>query len=311
MIRCSSTRSKKPSGVNDVHHVERTARQQHGRDERHRSVRQRRRDRDSQVVGELPFRHLDPGHRLPHAMRHQHTLRPAGGATGVDDGAQIIEADIGRFERRRHELVGECRIVVADVVRSEAEQREIRVLSLELAGASGEVVGVEDQAFDLRVTDHVRMVGERAHRVQRGDHTAVDERGRQIGQHLRPVLRQHGEARPARHAASPLRLDQLARPPSNVRVRRNPPGHVDARSVVVRGEAADDQVGKQRLIVEQRGHLARLVCRHSMFPVATCAEPCVHRTRGLVTVGLRCHREQTMGRRPRRGRRSARHWRFW
>ena len=66
----------------------------------------------------------------------------------------------GAIERRRLELVGEREVVLADVVGSEAEQREIRVLRLELAGTLGEVVGVEDEAFDLGIADHVGVVGE-------------------------------------------------------------------------------------------------------------------------------------------------------
>ena len=75
---------EEPVGSERLHHVERSARQQHGRDERHRRVRQRRGDRDPQVVGELPLGHLDPRHRLPHAMGHQHTLGASGRAAGVD-----------------------------------------------------------------------------------------------------------------------------------------------------------------------------------------------------------------------------------
>ncbi len=64
-------------------------------------------------------------------MGHQHTLRPTGGAAGVDDGAQVVERHVGRFERAWFELVSEREVVVADVVGSEAEQREIWVLGLE------------------------------------------------------------------------------------------------------------------------------------------------------------------------------------
>ena len=93
-------------------------------------------------------------------MGHEHTLRPSGCAAGVDDGAQVVETHVGGDERRRLELVGEREVVVADVVGSEAEQREIRILRLELAGALGEVVGVEDEALDLGIADHVRVIGE-------------------------------------------------------------------------------------------------------------------------------------------------------
>ena len=219
--------------IERLHHVERSARQQHGRDEGHRSVGQRRRDRDPQVIGELPLGHLDPRHRLPHAMAHEHTLGAPGRAAGVDDRAQIIRADVGGFERRRLELVSEREVVVADVVGSEAEQREIRVLRLELACALGEVVGVEHEALDLGVADHVGVVGERAHRVEWGQHAAVDERRRQVREHLRTILRQHGEAGPARHAPRPLGLDQLAGPAADLGVRRDPAGEMDARRVVV------------------------------------------------------------------------------
>ncbi len=85
---------------------------------------------------------------------------PPGCAAGVDDGAQVIRAHVGGDERRRLELVGEREVVVADVVGTEAEQREIRILRLELAGALGEVVGVEDEALDLGIGDHVGVVGE-------------------------------------------------------------------------------------------------------------------------------------------------------
>ncbi len=66
-------------------------------------------------------------------------------------------------------------------------------------------------------------------------------------------------------AASPLRLDQLTRPSSDLAIRRDPSGQMDTGCVVMRVEAADDQVRKQRLVVEQRVHRARLVCRHPMF----------------------------------------------
>ncbi len=93
-------------------------------------------------------------------MGHEHTLRPAGRAAGVDDGAQVVEAHVGSFERCRLELVGQCEVVVADVVGPEAEQREVRILRLELASALGEVVGVEHEAFDLGVADHVGVIGQ-------------------------------------------------------------------------------------------------------------------------------------------------------
>ncbi len=93
-------------------------------------------------------------------MGHEHTLWPARCAAGVDDGAEVIRTHVRGFERRRLERVGEREVVVADVVGTEAEQREIRILRLELAGALGEVVGVEDEALDLGIGEHVGVVGE-------------------------------------------------------------------------------------------------------------------------------------------------------
>ena len=90
--------------------------------------------------------------------------------------------------------------------------------------------------------------------MERRQHTAVDERRRQVREDLRTVLRQDCEAVPPRHAPRPLSLDQLAGPAPDLGVRRNPPAERDARCVVVGGEAPDDQVGKQRLFVERRGH---------------------------------------------------------
>ena len=93
-------------------------------------------------------------------MAHEHTLRASGRAAGVDDGAQVIETHVGGHERLRLELVGEREVVVTDVVGSEAQQREIRILRLELACTLGEVVGVEDEAVDLGIADHVGVIGE-------------------------------------------------------------------------------------------------------------------------------------------------------
>ena len=97
-------------------------------------MRQWRRDRDPQVVGKLPLGHLDPRHRLPHAMAHEHTLRTSGRAARVDNGAQVVETHVGGYERRRLELVGEGEIVVADVVGPEPEHGEVWILRLELRG---------------------------------------------------------------------------------------------------------------------------------------------------------------------------------
>jgi hypothetical protein len=230
-------------------------------------VRERRRDRDPQVVGELPLRHLDPRHRLPDAVGHQHTLRSAGGAAGVHDRAQVLRAHVGCLERGRLELVGERQVVVADVVGPEAEQGEVRVPRLQLGGAFTEVVRVEHEALDLGVTDHVRVVGKRAHRVQRCQDTTVDQRRRQVGEDLRPVLRQHREARALVHTARPLGLQHLTGPLSDLGVRRDPTGEVDARRIVVGSEATNDQVRQQRRVVKGRGHGGMVVRRHRMFPM--------------------------------------------
>jgi len=95
------------------------------------------------------------------------------------------------------------------------------------------------------------VVGERAHRVQGRDDTAVHERRREVGEHLWTVLRQHREPRPMGHPARPLRLDQLTGPSADLAVRGDSPIEVDAGRVVMGGEATDDQVRKQRLIVER------------------------------------------------------------
>ena len=188
-------------------------------------------------------------------MAHQHPLGASGRPAGVDDRAEILGADVGSVERRRLELVSERQVVLADIVGTEAEQREIRVPRLELACTLGEVVGVEHEAFDLGVADHVGVIGERAHRVERGHHAAVDERRRQVREHLRTVLRQHGETGTARHAAGALGLDQLAGPAADLGVRRDPAGEMDARGVVARSQAADDEMREQRLVVERRRHV--------------------------------------------------------
>ena len=238
-------------GRERLHHVERTAGHQHRSHERERGVRQRRHDRDPERVGELPLGHLDPGHRRPHAVGHQHTFGPAGGAAGVHDRAQVLGLHVGRFERLRLEGVGQREVVVADVVRPEPEQHEVRVLGLQLAGALGEVGGVEHEAVDLGVTDAVRVVGQRPHRVQRRDDARVEQRRREVGEHLGPVLRQHGEARALRDASGPLRLQHLAGAAPDLRVRRHPAGEVQARGVVVLVQAADDDVREERLVVER------------------------------------------------------------
>ena len=90
--------------------------------------------------------------------------------------------------------------------------------------------------------------------MERREHTPVDERRRQVREDLRTVLRQHSESGPARHAPRPLGLDQLAGPSSDLGVRRDAPGEMDAWRVVVGGEALDNEVREQRLVVERRGH---------------------------------------------------------
>ena len=71
----------------------------------------------------------------------------------------------------------------------------------------------------------------------------TSERG-QVRENFRTVLRQHREPGSVRHTPRPLRLDQLAGPSPDLGVRRNPTGKMDARLVVVGGEAADDEVRK-------------------------------------------------------------------
>jgi hypothetical protein len=54
-----------------------------------------------------------------------------------------------------------------------------------------------------------------------------------------------------RDPTCPLRLDQLARPAPYVGVGGDPTREIDARRVVVSGEALDDQVWEQRLFMQQ------------------------------------------------------------
>ena len=83
-------------------------------------------------------------------------------------------------------------------------------------------------------------------------------------EHLGPVLRQHGDAGAARHARGSLGLDQLAGPARTSAYVATRPARRMHGSVVVGVEAADDEVGEQRRVVEGRVHVPEY-SRHQMF----------------------------------------------
>ena len=149
-------------------HDDRAAAQQRRDEEGRAGVRQRRRDEEADLLRPLPLRHLDLAQRRAGPVGLHDALGLAGRTAGVGETGDLLRVDDRRPQRLRLERLRQRDQVGADLARPERQQRlKPGHPVAQLGRALLEPGRVEDQRLDAGVLEHVGLVVDRSHRVQR------------------------------------------------------------------------------------------------------------------------------------------------
>src|SRR4051794_1175070 len=243
-------------------HHDRPAAQQRRHEERRTRVRERRRDEEARVLGPLPLRHLDLAQRRAGPVGLHDALRLAGRATGVGEPADVLGIDRRRAQGLGLEPLRQLDQVGAHLGRPEREQRLQPGHPLaELGRPLLERRRVVDERLDAGVLEHVGLVLDRPHGVQRRAPAGVEHVGAHGEQHLGAVLAEHRDRVVLANAERGVGLHVAAHLRRHIGRRQNGVAEVDRGLVGMPVERGDEEVGHERRTVQIDRQISR--CSHA------------------------------------------------